>query len=36
MPELDKLSTNPLCANRYRMIKGKMIIKVPVDRMALE
>ena len=30
------LSTNALCANRYRIIRGMMIISVPVARIQLE
>ena len=36
MPVELMLSTNCLCANRYRIMSGKMIISVPVARMQFE
>ena len=36
IPVLAKLSTNCLCANRYRRIMGATIIKVPVESIWFE
>ena len=36
IPLLLILSTNAFCANKYKIIKGKMNINVPVDKIQFE
>ena len=36
IPVLEILSTKVLCANKYKIIKGTIIINVPVDKIQLE